>query len=52
MVGIEVVDKEAAWIVQAEEEVVNGASRMLLQGMETQVRVRVSQRSISTTVTN
>jgi conserved oligomeric Golgi complex subunit 5 len=37
-----VVDRESIWIVQAEEEVVNSASRLLLQGMETQNQTEVA----------
>jgi hypothetical protein len=34
-----VVDKETQWIMKADEDVTNGASLMLIQGMETQVLI-------------
>ncbi|ELR11918.1 Hypothetical protein ACA1_275280, partial [Acanthamoeba castellanii str. Neff] len=36
LTGIHVVDKETQWIMKADEDVTNGASLMLIQGMETQ----------------
>jgi hypothetical protein len=38
LTGIHVVDKETQWIMKADEDVANGASLMLIQGMETQVQ--------------
>jgi len=40
--GIEVVDSEVRWIMKANEDVMNNASRMLMQGMETQNQIEVS----------
>ena len=39
LTGIHVVDKETQWIMKADEDVTNGASLMLIQGMETQVLI-------------
>ncbi len=40
--GIHVVDAETRWIVKAGEDVMSNASRLLLQGMETQNQAEVA----------
>ncbi len=40
--GIHVIDNETHWIVKAGEDILNNASRMLLQGMETQNQAEVA----------
>ncbi|ELR14443.1 golgi family protein, putative [Acanthamoeba castellanii str. Neff] len=42
LTGIHVVDKETQWIMKADEDVTNGASLMLIQGMETQNQSQVA----------
>ncbi|PRP84475.1 hypothetical protein PROFUN_08060 [Planoprotostelium fungivorum] len=40
--GIDAVDSEVRWIMKANEDVSNNASRMLMQGMETQNQMEVT----------
>ena len=37
LTGIDIIDTETSWIIQAAEEVQTQASRMLVQGIEAQV---------------
>lgn len=42
LIGWKVVDSEVRWIMKANEDVSNNASRMLMQGMETQNQMEVT----------